>query len=572
MVVQALEQIADHIPEEIVGKSGGSSLADADRIKHVADIVLGQYDGIKRVGVVVSAPGVRNYIKGDKKITDLLVDLANEWKQAKDDGYRQSILDRNPIIQRLTEITNALGLERKLLKNGQEIDYSNYIRNEIEWRLNQFGKLSDNKYMALAEATGEFLMAHIFADYLTTLGQNVRLLLPEENKLFLEGKIRNATVPRDSIPNHKKALDSIEKDTIVVEPGFYGVYRDENGEVQKLESWDGSDRYVLATLRRGGSDITGMLLAAGFSELRKERPSGKLLFYDNYTDRPGIAVINPDLEGEDAVAYSSTMRPRDAMQITKSGDTVMVSAAMSIGLEYGVRTRVRSTFKCDDDKKPIKGKDGKWVLDFDTSNKGTLIYEGCDYGANINPDVVGIAYKGDLVFLEYTGHNAKRIMSRLKELIEGYGRQYGETEVEVSQEDVVSSSTLVTDFKIGETDVMTPEKRINILELAKQTLRSEFQLTTLLEQYNNVSQVTIVGPGVNKSELKSRIYGALGINTLYDIAPGRSNTLALGFREDPANSLNLAQLVTRRINSVLFNNRTAENTVKIISSSSAEEL
>ena len=53
--------------EAVVCKFGGSSVADAERIRNILSVV--QLDPRRRF-VVVSAPGKRN--KTDKKITDLL--------------------------------------------------------------------------------------------------------------------------------------------------------------------------------------------------------------------------------------------------------------------------------------------------------------------------------------------------------------------------------------------------------------------------------------------------------------------------------------------------------------------
>ena len=55
-----------------VCKFGGSSLADAEQLNKVMDIVLA--DPARRI-VVVSAPGKRH--DGDTKVTDLLISLAN---------------------------------------------------------------------------------------------------------------------------------------------------------------------------------------------------------------------------------------------------------------------------------------------------------------------------------------------------------------------------------------------------------------------------------------------------------------------------------------------------------------
>ena len=65
----------------IVTKFGGTSLADADKFKQVADIVKADPE---RRYVVVSAPGKR--FAGDEKVTDLLYRLYAEKYSGKDNG------------------------------------------------------------------------------------------------------------------------------------------------------------------------------------------------------------------------------------------------------------------------------------------------------------------------------------------------------------------------------------------------------------------------------------------------------------------------------------------------------
>ena len=83
-----------------VCKFGGSSLADANQVRKVCDIVLA--DAARRV-VVVSAPGKRG--KGDTKVTDLLIACADKaLAGAPCEAELQAVIDRYAEIQR------ALGL------------------------------------------------------------------------------------------------------------------------------------------------------------------------------------------------------------------------------------------------------------------------------------------------------------------------------------------------------------------------------------------------------------------------------------------------------------------------------
>ena len=83
-----------------VCKFGGSSLANAEQIRKVCDIMLSDPD--RRV-MVVSAPGKRT--KEDTKVTDLLIALAT----ARINGY-DGLPELQAVIRRFAAIADDLGL------------------------------------------------------------------------------------------------------------------------------------------------------------------------------------------------------------------------------------------------------------------------------------------------------------------------------------------------------------------------------------------------------------------------------------------------------------------------------
>ena len=70
-----------------VAKFGGSSLANANQIKKVVDIILS--DSERRI-IVVSAPGKR--LKEDTKVTDLLIILADSILLGNDGNHELKII------------------------------------------------------------------------------------------------------------------------------------------------------------------------------------------------------------------------------------------------------------------------------------------------------------------------------------------------------------------------------------------------------------------------------------------------------------------------------------------------
>ena len=124
----------------IVTKFGGTSLADADKFKQVADIIRADPD---RRYVVVSAPGKR--FKGDFKITDMFY-LCYEKAVA---GENIDVLF-NEISERYHEIIQGLNLN---ISVDRELDR---IRNGM---YNMTGR-------DYAASRGEYLNAIILSAYL----------------------------------------------------------------------------------------------------------------------------------------------------------------------------------------------------------------------------------------------------------------------------------------------------------------------------------------------------------------------------------------------------------------------
>lgn len=213
-----------------VAKFGGSSVADAIQINKIKNIVEGD-DAIKYV--VVSAPGKR--FKDDSKVTDLLY-LCKTHIEHKI-PYEQIF---QVISDRYIAVEANLGVDVDAKGELQE------IRRNIE-----AGASVD--YIA---SRGEYLNAKIIAAALGFDFVDAKEIIKFSDKgKFLED------ITNDSI---KRVL--AEHETAVI-PGFYG------------ERLDGS----IKTFSRGGSDITGALIA---------RAVGADV-YENWTDVSGFLMADP---------------------------------------------------------------------------------------------------------------------------------------------------------------------------------------------------------------------------------------------------------------------------------------
>ena len=213
-----------------VVKFGGSSLADAEHFKQVADII--KADPARRF-VVASAPGKR--YSSDTKVTDMLYTCYEMIRNHEDiTKYYQKIKDRyNTIIKDL----------------GLDFD----ISGELEYVKNAMMLRSGRDYAA---SRGEYLNSIILAKY---LGFD---FIDAENVIFFKD---NGTFDEEA--TNKAMAEELKKHQYAVVPGFYGIMP--NGTIK--------------TFSRGGSDITGSIVAR----------AANADIYENWTDVSGFMMTDP---------------------------------------------------------------------------------------------------------------------------------------------------------------------------------------------------------------------------------------------------------------------------------------
>ena len=214
-----------------VVKFGGSSLADANQFRKVADIIRSDKE---RRYVVPSAPGKR--YKDDIKVTDMLYAcydaVANEGKNA----YNQFA----PISERFNGIIADLGLTLSL-------------DDEYEKIIDNFRKKAGKDYTA---SRGEYLNGIILANYLGYEFIDAAKAIFFTSKGEFDAELTDASLASilEGYPN-------------AVIPGFYGARPDG----------------TIKTFSRGGSDFTGSVVARAI----------KADLYENWTDVPGVALADP---------------------------------------------------------------------------------------------------------------------------------------------------------------------------------------------------------------------------------------------------------------------------------------
>ena len=258
-----------------VCKFGGSSLADASMFVRVDRIL--HSDAARRY-IVVSAPGAR--FPGDEKITDLLY-RAHSANRAGD----HSILAQ--IFARYAAIRDALA--------------PNF---DLE---GEFARLSEELHHSLdyAASRGEYLCAKLFAAYL-----NLPFVDAAELLFFgPDGEIDMDATTR-AVREKLAPLDH------AVVPGFYGTAPD----------------CGVRTFTRGGSDVSGALLAAALGAD----------LYENWTDVDGLFTADPTLVSHPA--RNLTVSTAQMERIAAAGAKLLHPEALKPLHGTGIDTLLKNTF------------------------------------------------------------------------------------------------------------------------------------------------------------------------------------------------------------------------------------
>ena len=213
----------------IACKFGGTSLADADQFRKVANLIKADAN---RRAVVVSAPGKRH--KQDPKVTDILLSIHEMVERDLDPGPSLALLRG-----RYLEIERGLGVDAG-----------------IATRLDDFVKAvragANRDWIA---SRGEHFSALLMAAYLGGT------FIEAEGAVFLTG---NGLIDERT---WKELPPKLPAQGIYVLPGFYGT----------------GPQGTVKTFSRGGSDISGAILA---------RAAGASL-YENWTDVAGLLMTDP---------------------------------------------------------------------------------------------------------------------------------------------------------------------------------------------------------------------------------------------------------------------------------------
>ena len=273
-----------------VVKFGGTSLAEAKQFLKVADIIRSDPD---RRYVVPSAPGKR--FSGDTKVTDMFYAC---YDSASRGGDFEEIFQK--IKNRYNDIISGLGLDMSLEDDFEHI------------RLNFIGRAGRD----YAASRGEYLNGKIVAKLLGFA------FIDAADVIFFDESGKYDA--KRTIPILRERLSYTEYAVI---PGFYGSMPND----------------TIRTFSRGGSDITGSIVAA----------AADADLYENWTDVSGFLIADPRIIKDPQPIKTITYR--ELRELSYMGASVLHEDAVFPVRKAGIPINIRNTNAPDDE--------GTWIVE-----------------------------------------------------------------------------------------------------------------------------------------------------------------------------------------------------------------
>lgn len=403
------QELSEEMTTMKVAKFGGSSVASASQIRKVGTIIK---DDPTRKFVVVSAPGKRS--DNDTKITDLLIQISTRHI------HNEPITDLyETIIDRFQSITDELHISEEVLQ-------------DIQHALDDAIQSTTCDHTEKLKAFGEDSSAKIVAAYLQSIGLQASYMHPAQAGLFVTNEPGDAQVLSESFEYLYKLRD---KSGIIVIPGFFGVSKTND----------------IITFSRGGSDITGSIVAAGV----------QARLYENFTDVDSVYSVNPQYVHEPKEIAELTYK--EMRELSYAGFSVFHDEALIPAFKNQIPVCIKNTNN--------------------PTAKGTMIV------SEKNPEidcVVGIA--SDEGFCSF--YMSKYLMNREV----GFGRKL----LHILEDEHISfehAPSGIDDITIIlRQDQLTPEKEQRIV----QRIKEELQVDTLKIK-KDLAIIMVVGEGMKST-------------------------------------------------------------------------
>ncbi|MCI7180875.1 MAG: aspartate kinase [Schaedlerella sp.] len=267
-----------------VVKFGGSSLASAEQFQKVGNII---HADASRKYVVPSAPGKR--FSSDTKVTDMLY------------GCYELAVSGEDFTQKL----EAIKARYQQIIDGLSLTIS--LDGEFETIYKNFSGKAGRDYAA---SRGEYLNGIIMAEYLGFEFIDAALVI----------RFREDGTFDDETTNELLA-ERLKDSCGAVIPGFYGSKEDE----------------TIVTFSRGGSDITGSLVALAV----------KADLYENWTDVSGFLIADPRIVKNPKAIETITYK--ELRELSYMGASVLHEDAIFPVRKAGIPINIRNTNAPEDE-------------------------------------------------------------------------------------------------------------------------------------------------------------------------------------------------------------------------------
>ena len=236
-------------------------------------------------------------------MTDLLIAAASQRLAGK-----LGASECAEAIERYRSIASELGLPAEVIEP---------IARDLTARMENSTTDAD-LYMDTMKAGGEDNCARLIAQVLQARGIDAHYVNPKDAGLLLSEEPGNAQALPEA---YNRLRDLHERPGITIFPGFFGYSKQGN----------------IVTFSRGGSDITGAILA---SAVRAE-------VYENFTDVDSVFAANPSIVKDPAPIAELTYR--EMRELSYAGFSVFHDEALEPVYRAQVPVNIRNTNNPDGD-------------------------------------------------------------------------------------------------------------------------------------------------------------------------------------------------------------------------------
>ena len=282
-------------------KFGGTSVANAQNIKLVLDIVINKSKEDKLV-VVVSALS---------KVTDMLQLAANK-AAANDESYKEIVAEiEKKHLETLKELI-PVGQQSGLLSHVKRI--INHLETLLEgcFLLGELSARTSDTILSF----GELLSSYIIAEA-AKLSQKSTEYKDSRELIKTNANFGKAAVNFEITDNLINQFFDKNKAQIVIMPGFIAS----------------TAEGVNTTLGRGGSDYTAAILAAGL----------EVAYLEIWTDVNGMFTANPKIVKQ--AKAIATISYQEAMELSHFGAKVLYPPTIQPVLRKNIPIYIKNTFE-----------------------------------------------------------------------------------------------------------------------------------------------------------------------------------------------------------------------------------